>query len=205
MNKYFLSLFLLFFINQFYSQNKSVNINFGVSSEGKFANGQYFSCDVRLSIAKSLYLSPTFTFSNSIPNYTNSILITSESTTLAYSTGKLKEKFNGRKFGSFDLLLLFNPLELFNNNSSKHELIIGTGYGIKFNSQIRAFYNVDGQNPELTLLDYKSGTSLDLYMFKFDYNYKITQNTYLGVTTSSNIVDGDAGVILSGFQFGVKF
>jgi hypothetical protein len=42
-------------------------------------------------------------------------------------------------------------------------------------------------------------------MFKFDYNYKITQNIYLGVTTSSNIVDGDAGVILSGFQFGVKF
>jgi hypothetical protein len=204
MNKYFFSLFfLLFFINPFYSQNKSVNINFGVSSEGKFANGQYFSCDVRLPIAKSLYISPTFTFSNSIPSYTNGILLTQDQLNLMYSKSELEEKFVGRKFGSLDLLILFKPLDLLKNKTSKHELVVGSGYGIKSDILMRIFYNRNNDIPELTLLHYNSGTFSDFYLFKFDYNYTISENTYLGFTTSTNIVD--SGIILTGLQFGVKF
>jgi len=203
MKKYFLFITLILFSIIIYAQKKSININAGISSEGNFANGYYFSCDLRFPILKSIYLSPTFTFSNSIPSYTNGILLTPDQLNLMYSQSELEEKFVGRKFGSLDILILFKPLDLLKIKTSKHELVIGSGYGIKSDVLIRAFYNLNGEIPELTLMDYKSGTYLDFYLFKFDYNYIISENTYLGLTTSANLVD--SGIILTGLQFGVKF
>lgn len=198
----FLTVFLL--SNILFAQKNSININAGISSEGEFANGEYFSCDFRIPIFKSVFISPTFTYSNSLPNYTNGILLTEDDISLMYSNGNLNEKFIGRKFGSLDLLILFKPFDLLKKEIIKHEIVIGSGFGYKSNIKVRAYYDVSN-SPDLKLLDYKSGSSLGLYMFKFDYNYLIKENIYIGFTTSSNIIDGDAGVILTGIQLGVKF
>lgn len=185
----------------------AIRANSGIATKAQLADGYYFSFDVGIPITRYLQIAPTFSFSsissgrffyNSWDSATG-FPSTSIPAEIPSSAGE-----NQDLVGSVSLLVLLNPFKIFSDQTSKHELLIGTGYGYKSYTQANTNYRVDGQNVALSSFRTKANSGFEPYFFKLMYNYAFRENIFGGIVAGMDGYDGDA-VTNTGLQFGVRF
>ncbi|MGB3589063.1 MAG: hypothetical protein WBA23_21125 [Tunicatimonas sp.] len=184
----------------------SIRVNTGGTAKANLADGYYFSFDVGIPLKRCLQIAPTFSFSSvgSGNFFSNSWNRSGILSTSIPGEAPHNNAYDQDILGSVSILLLLNPLTLFNDQSSRHELLVGTGYGYKSYIQARTKYQVDGQNVETSSFSTKSNSGFEPYYFKLMYNYYFQENLFVGIVAGMDGYDGDAMTNI-GLQFGVRF
>ncbi len=201
-----ISFIVLFNVN---CQNRwSLRANGGIASGVKFVDGYYFSFDIGIPIARSLEISPAFTYASMVSLNYMSASWTEDFNQPDYGVpdnGPKREKEYSDNLSSISILVIFKPFELFNNPKlEKHEVFLGTGVSYNSYTEVWARYRIEGSGYDLTGFGMMSNSTIEPYYCKIGYNYLFKKNLLLGFVAALNGYDGEAEALL-GIQFGVKF
>lgn len=189
-------------------QDWAIRTNAGIASKAQFADGYYFSFDIGIPITRYLQIAPTFSFASIHPGDYMENSFTSDNDLISY--GMLSPNDPRRDdraqeiLGSVSLLVLINPLKLFKDRDSRHELWIGTGYGYKSYIQARSYYRNEGQDMERKSFYTKANNGFAPYNLKLMYNYAFHEKLFGGLVIGMDGYDGEV-VTNTGLQFGVRF
>lgn len=189
------------------AQNRcSIRLSMGTAD---FSNGYHITVSGGIPIVKSLELSPSFSYANTLPiDYINNSAFSDfhSSYYVSWSVPDPDMELSnyGYSLGAFDLNLIFKPFELLHNNlSDKHELFLGAGYGFKHYIQSRIYYDDWGGSMVLQSFGYKINSGFTP-SFSLGYNYKIGDKCSIGVKGELIGFDGEFATLL-GVQTGYFF
>lgn len=188
-------------------QDWAIRTNAGIASKAQFADGYYFSFDVGIPITRYLQIAPTFSFASINANKFISNSFTIDKGAIMFEeplVGPGRGYESQDLVGSVSVLVLLNPLKLFHEHESKHEIWVGTGYGYKSYTQVRSSYEIGDQGQNRRSYNTKANSAWSPYTLKLMYNYAFHENLFGGLVIGMDGYDGEA-VTNTGLQFGVRF